>query len=330
MADSASLLQGLPPSRVGRLRRAWDQLTYTRNPAFVEAACRRIDETKADVLIAYWGTNPLSDIAAVKRLRPKVRTVLMVLCYPLTLTEAGVARQHWMMRRAAKWIDGFLFPDPQMADYFDQQVLGKGSRKPAAMVLSPCWPASYQAASRPEPISDQPNIIFTGRTDLSHHTVHAADDLRPLMKEILDAGIALHHVRSPETDDGHPLRHLFAPMNQQQLIARMPVHDASLIAYNTAACQRADRFELTVPDRLLTSVAAGVPVAVPSQGYGGPKAYLARYPAVFEFESATDLMRQLKDRGRVREAHEAAWAARSRYTAEAQGEGLVRFLQTLG
>lgn len=327
--DSVSLMQGRAQGFQDRVRRAIDQLTYTRNPDFLETACRQIDETKADAVIAYWGTIPLPDIAAIKRLRPHVRIAAMVLCYPLALTNAGVWRQNTLMRRAAKWIDGFLFPDPQMGDYFEQAVLARGSKRPASFVLHPCWPARYQAAERAQPTSDRPNIIFAGRTDLSHHTVHAADDLRPLMKEILDAGIALHHVRSAETADGHPLRHPFEPLTQEQLIARMPMHDASLIAYNTAACQRAERFDLTVPDRLITSVAAGVPVAVPRQGYAGCKAYLARYPAVFQFDSGADLMRQLEDRGRMKEVRDAAWEARARYTAEMQGEGLVRFMDTL-
>ncbi len=328
--DSVSLMHGSKQGPIDRLRRAIDQLTYTRNPAFLETACRRIDETQADALIAYWGTIPLPDIAAIKRLRPTVRIAVMVLCYPLALTNAGVWRQNTLMRRAARWIDGFLFPDPQMADHFEQVVLPRGGKRPAFHVLPPCWPARYQAADRAQPhADDRPNIIFAGRTDLSHHTVHAADDLRPLMKEILDAGIALHHVRSPETSDGHPLRHPFEPLRQEQLIARMPMHDASLIAYNTAACQRAERFDLTVPDRLITSVAAGVPVAIPRQGYAGSKAYLAAYPAVFEFDSGADLKRQLEDRGRVRDIRDAAWDARSRYTAEMQGEGLVRFMTTL-
>jgi hypothetical protein len=328
--DSVSLMKGRAQGFQDRIRRAVDQLTYTRNPAFIEAACRTIDETGADTVVAYWGTIPLPDIASIKRLRPHVRVAAMVLCHPLSLTHMGVWRQNGMMRRAAKWVDAFLFPDPQMADYFEQAVLGRGAKRPASFVLWPCWPARYQATERAQPASERPNVIFAGRTDLSHHTVHAADDLRPLMREILDAGIALHHVRSTETTDGHPLRHPFDPLTQQQLIARMPLHDASLIAYNTEACQRAERFDLTVPDRLITSVAAGVPVAIPRQGYAGSKAYLARYPAVFQFDSGADLMRQLEDRGRVKEARDAAWEARARYTAEMQGEGLVRFMATLG
>ncbi|TAK98049.1 MAG: hypothetical protein EPO09_02920 [Aquabacterium sp.] len=329
MPDSLSLSQGKALSMLGRVRRAVDQLTYTRDVKFIGPACQHLDDGGADVVVAYWGTNPLSDIVALKRKRPKVKVVLMVLCYPLALNEAGVSRQHWMMRRAAKWLDGILYANPQMAHFFENQVFTAGSVQPRSTVLSPCWPASYQPAQRPVAAADRPNIIFAGRTDLSHHTVHAADDLRPLMREILDAGIELHHGRSPETTDGHPLRRPFDPLSQGQLIARMAAHDASLIAYNTAVCQRAERFDLTVPDRLITSVAAGVPIAVPAKGYTGPKSYLQRYPAVFEFDSPAHLMQQLQDRVRVQEARDAAWEARALYTAEMQGEGLASFLASL-
>lgn len=329
MPDSLSLSQGKALSLLGRVRRAVDQLTYTRDQNFVGPACQDLDEGGADVVVAYWGTNPLSDIVALKRKRPAVKVVLMVLCYPLALNEAGVSRQHWMMRRAARWLDGILYANPQMAQFFESQVFRAGETVPKYTILSPCWPASYQPAQRPDAAADRPNIIFAGRTDLSHHTVHAADDLRPLMREILDAGIELHHGRSPETTDGHPLRKPFDPLGQSQLIARMAAHDASLIAYNTDVCQRAERFDLTVPDRLITSVAAGVPIAVPSKGYTGPKSYLKRYPAVFEFDSPAHLMQQLQDRVRVQEARDAAWEARALYTAEMQGAGLASFLSSL-
>lgn len=329
MADSLSLSQGKALSLFGRVRRAIDQLTYTRDARFVGPACQHLDESGADVLVAYWGTNPLSDIVALKRQRPNVKVVLMVLCYPLALNEAGVSRQQWMMRHAARWLDGILYANPQMAQFFESQVFSPTGPRPTYAVLSPCWPASYQPQVRPVPAADHPNIIFAGRTDLSHHTVHAADDLRPLMREILDAGIELHHGCSPETTDGHPLRRPFDPLSQAQLIARMAAHDASLIAYNTEVCQRAERFDLTVPDRLITSVAAGVPIAVPTMGYSGPKSYLKRYPAVFEFDSPAHLKTQLQDRVRVQEARDAAWEARALYSAEQQGAGLAAFLASL-
>lgn len=329
IADSASLAGGRSQSTADRVRRAVDQLTYTRSEAFIEPTCRLIDDVGADVLIAFWGTMPLADIAAVKRARPRVRTVLMVLCHPLALSKGGRLRQNWMMQRASRFIDGYLFPGPHMAAYFTDTILGPHRKHPPFAILPPCWPAEFQARERPAAISDEPNVIYVGRTDLSHHTIHAADDLRPLMREILKAGIALHHLRSAETDDGHPLRQVFEPQTLAQLIAHMPTHDASLIAYNTDACAVTDRFDLTVPDRLISSVAAGVPIAIPEKGYAASKTYLANYPAVFEFADATDLKAQLGDRSRVSTIRDAAWLARGDYAAQKHGETLMAFLASI-
>jgi len=149
------------------------------------------------------------------------------------------------------------------------------------------------------------------------------------MRQLLDAGIGLHHVQSPETNDGHPLRKPFAPLDQRGLIAFMPTHDASLMAYNTQACARDDRFHLTVPDRLITSVAAGVPIAIPRQGYEGAKQYLVDYPAVIEFDDARDLQHQLSDRPRLARLRQQAFEARARYTAESRGELLAGFIARL-
>lgn len=313
-----------------RIRRVLDQLTRTHDRNFLDETCRHLDENCTDAVIAYWGTGPVADIAAIKRLRPRIKIALVVLCFPLALDELGLKRQHWLMRHAAPSMDGILYSSSAMQEYFQDKVLGKRGNHLKGAILKPCWPANYQSkAERSEAAFDRPNLIYVGRTDLSGRTVHAADDLRPLMAEILENQIELHHVRSPETTDGHPNRRPFEPLDQAALIAKMANHDASLIAYNSAACQRTERLELTVPDRLLTSVAAGVPIAIPSVNYKGARQYLREYPAVIEFDSVAGLKRQLDDRAQVRRLHEAAWQARKLYTAEMQADRLERFLVSL-
>ena len=148
------------------------------------------------------------------------------------------------------------------------------------------------------------------------------------MNSILDAGIELHHARSPETDDGHPHRRHFSPLPMQELIDKIGEFDASLIAYNTQACARDDRFYLTIPDRLITSVAAGVPVAIPRQGYGAIKSYLRDYP-MLEFDTADELAQELADRSLVAQLREAAWNFRSNYDAARYGPVLAQFLNRL-
>jgi len=325
--DSHSMKQkGLPLGLLSRISRYFDQMTYTRDKNFLNSICQYLDQSCSNIVVAYWGTNPLSDIVAIKRLRPAVKIVLMVLCHPLALDNIGVLRQNLMMRRAAKWLDGILYPSKVMADYFHKNVFRAQFDRLPHLVLPPCWPMSYQCATNPPRGGNYANIIYVGRTDLSHHTVHVGDDLRPQMRAILDAGIELHHVRSPETSDEHPNRRPFSPLSQNDLIAKMAVYDASLISYNIDACNRPDRFELTIPDRLITSVAAGVPIAVPAKGYAGVKSYLHEYPAVFQFETAVDLKLQLDNRSRVESVRDRAWNARKNYAAESHGEALASFL----
>ncbi|MFM2052457.1 MAG: hypothetical protein RL456_494 [Pseudomonadota bacterium] len=331
--DSSVLYHARRPTLGRRVRRALDQVTGTQDPEFRQGLTRHLDEHGSDVVVAYWGTNPLADLLAVRKLRPRVKLVLMVLCFPLALEGPGIARQHWLMRRAARHIDGLLFPSVAMQRYFHEHRLLPGDGSVDELVLPPCWPASFQphgAQERQPATAERANLIFVGRTDLSHATIHAADDLRTAMREVLDTGVELHHVRSPETTDGHPMRRPFEPASQADLIRRMATHDASLIKYNTEACSRPDRFDVTVPDRLITSVAAGVPIALPEQGYQGSKEYLARYPAVIQFRSMADLAAQLADRGRVAELREQAWKARHHYAAEAHGPALAAFLARLG
>lgn len=328
--DSTSALSARSPHGVRRL----DKLVHRVGRlvgTFDQTFLGGLDDTMAregsDTVIAYWGTEPLADLLAIRRRLPHVELVLMVLCFPVALNQAGVARQSWMMRRIMRVLDGVIFPNEAMRDHFHRAGLLPEAVQ--VLILPPCWTGAFQStAAQPAGLS-RPNVIFTGRTDLSSATVHAADDLRPLMGQVLEAGIELHHAQSRETDDGHPLRKPFRPMRQPELIATMAQHDASLIAYNTQACERDERFKLTVPDRLISTVAAGVPVAIPEQGYDGAKQYLRGHGGVLVFRDAPHLRRLLDDRSRVAEARAQAWAQRGSYAAERHAQPLCDFVASL-
>jgi hypothetical protein len=325
--DSATFRKG---KRVGlrrRFNRFTDQVRGTSDPEYLNHIRNSLDESRSRLVIAYWSTIPLPDLAAIKSARPDIKLVLMTLCYPMALNGIGIRRQNFFMRRAAGFLDGILYPSQAMERYFRQRVFHR--RAPSSAVIPPCWPASFQSGQDLPSIQPTPNLIYVGRTDLASRTIHAADDIRPLMRGILDAGIDLHHVHSAETDDGHPHRKSFAPLTITGLVAKMAHFDASLIAYNTAACGRDDRFALTVPDRLISSVAAGVPVAIPRRGYAGAKQYLKDYPAVIEFDSPEELAATLADRGYVAHLRNAAWNARQKYSATPHGDDLQKFLEQL-
>ena len=330
LPDSTSALAARSPQGVPRLSRLLHRvgrLVGTFDPTYLRELDEAVAREGSDTVIAYWGTEPLADLLAIRRRLPHVRLVLMVLCFPVALNEAGVRRQSWMMRRIMRVLDGVIFPNEAMRDHFHRAGLLPSAVQ--VQILPPCWTGAFQSTAAQPPGLSRANVIFTGRTDLSSATVHAADDLRPLMAQLLDAGIELHHVHSRETDDGHPLRKPFRPMRQSELIATMARHDASLIAYNTQACERDDRFKLTVPDRLISTVAAGVPVAIPEQGYDGAKQYLQGHGGVLVFRDATHLRRLLDDRVRVEEARARAWAQRGQYAAELHAQSLCDFVSSL-
>ena len=93
MPDSSCFFHDRPATIGRRVGRALDQFRGTRDPLFRKALAHHLDENKTDVVIAYWGTNPLADLVAIRELRPKVKIVLMALCYPLSLENMGIARQ---------------------------------------------------------------------------------------------------------------------------------------------------------------------------------------------------------------------------------------------
>jgi len=122
LPDSISLHQGRTLGVGQRIQRVFDQLTYTRDGSFLHKTLQHLDENRTDVIIAYWGTRPLADIVAIKRLRPHIKIVLLVLCFPLALDELGLKRQHWLMRHAAPCLSGILYSNAVMEEYFHRRV----------------------------------------------------------------------------------------------------------------------------------------------------------------------------------------------------------------
>lgn len=311
-------------------RKPWarlaDGLFGTVDPAFLGRTLRAIDEEAIQMVVAYWGTGPLSDIVALKRARPAVKVVLMMLCYPLAFTTGGILRQRLRMARAAGSLDGVLCPSRGMVDYLSAHDLA--GRECPMIVLPPCWPASFRAARR-DPLAPNRRVVYVGRPDFTSRTATGADDVRLLLDGLLEAGVEVHHGEARALGDGHPGRRMFPPTPLRSLIALMGGFDASLVAYNDAACARRERLVLTVPDRLITSVAAGIPVALPATGYDASRHYLADYPAIIEYRSARELADRLGDRDHVARLRDEAWLARGRYAAERHGEALRDFLHAV-
>jgi hypothetical protein len=319
-------IQGGVTSASSKLLRRLDPLLWgTRDARYLDMVLRKLDENNTQVLLAYWGTMPLADVLALRRARPQLKLILLALCYPLALTSKGVWRQRLAMWRASGALDGVLCPTPEMRSYLQTHDLRR-QKHIHWSVLPPCWPLSYQAQARAPAVASHPNLIFTGRTDLSGSTVHAADDLRHLLRHFLQAGVEVHHGSSKEFDDEHSLRRPFVPVSIAQLIQKMSGYDASLMAYNTTVCERTERFSLTVPDRLISSVCAGVPVALPARGYEACKTYLTDYPAVLTFHSPEHLQTQLRDRDQINALRDAAWMSRKSYSAQAHSERLLAFI----
>jgi hypothetical protein len=317
--------EGRPGPR--RFQRLWDQLGGTHDSDYLRYLTDTIDRAQAKLVIAFWGTTPLPDVVALKKKRPRVKIVFMVLCHPLAAEPMGVARQNYFIRRAARYLDAILYPSAEMREYFNDRIL---RRELPSTVIPPCWPASFQSATRAAAVADCPNLIYTGRTDFNGWGAQATDDTRPLMKALLDAGIELHHGSTPESEDGHPRRKTFKVVSLKGLIEMIGGYDASLIAYNIAAAKCDERFRFTVFDRLLTSVTAGVPIAIPKVGYPASKSYLREggYP-IIEFDSPRDLHYALSDRAKVNELRDQAWNARSNFQAERHGPALRKFLNQL-
>jgi hypothetical protein len=323
ISDSAEFAGARPgnPSLLGRAQRLRTQLFGTRDRGFLDYALRQIDDHDIQCVVAYWGTRPLPDIRTLKRLRPRVKFVLNVLCHPLGLERLTVHMQNAILARASDSLDGIIASNSLMEQYLRRHMDLRG--KPV-LTLSPYWCARLGPTVELPPPLPTPNLLFLGRMDWK--TGQRSDNVTGSLRELMRHGIDVHFSRSPESRIDDPHARPFDAMPMAAVANFAAPLDASLIVYNLDGVAVTDRFENTVPDRLITSLAVHLPVAIPAQGFAGCREYLQPYGAVLEYGSMADLAEQLRDRERVAALRRLARQRGAELNAEATFPQLRRFL----
>jgi len=312
-------------SLAARSARIRAQFLGTNDEQYLEQTLRILDEANVTHVLAFWGTRPLADIKALKRRRPHLKFILNVLCHPIGLTPLAVRLQHLVMGSVMKSLDGLVVSSLYMQKYFERNV--PGSTKVPTLVLPPCWSEKYARKVSLEPADAKPNVIFLGRTDWS--AGQSSDNVSESLHSLMQEGIDVHYNRSPESETNEEHACPFDGMDIDKLTNFAARFDASLIVYELANVQKSDRFDVTVPDRLITSVAAGIPIALPADGYTACKEYLQEYGAVIEYRSMAHLAEQLRDRTDVERLRRTAFEKAEGYRAEKLLPRLVSFLDEL-
>ena len=142
------------------------------------------------------------------------------------------------------------------------------------------------------------------------------DNVHNELSDIMDQKVFVYHSDKTGTLPFHPFRRVFAPMPLWSLISFATQFDASLITYNLDACKDHDRFKTTIPDRLVASVAAGIPIAIPKNGYDASKEFLRQYDAVIEYTSSKDLSEKLHDGTYIKMLKSKAMECASLYSVQ--------------
>jgi len=229
------------------------------------------------------------------------------------------------MRHALQFLDGLIFPSQTMVSYFASRVFN-GSHV-ASLVLPPLFGESFHPRHRLPECPHQPRLIFLGRMDWWDG--QSTNNVLSIIDQLIQQKIHVFHSDKTGSFPHHPFRHTFAPMPMHELAAYSTQFDASLVVYETGACECDDRFRNTVPDRFLMSVAAGVPIAIPRDGYDACKEILRNYRAIFEYDSYGKLYDQLSDRGRVARMRAVACENRRLYDEDAYVFRMIDFLESL-
>jgi hypothetical protein len=283
-----------------------------------------IDSNAIDRVLAFWGTQVLGDIISLKRLRPRVQVFLNVLCHPTALSNAKVAAQNWYFRRSARHCDGLIASSEVMQRYLLKHVVSADG--PAVSVCPPYLSKSYFPSKRAPTGDTGPNILFLGRLDW--RSGQTTDNMLPTLEALMREGIHVHFHKSVDSISRNRQAHTFDYMPLREAIAFATQFDASLIMYNLSRCPRPDRFQATVPDRLIASVAAGIPIAVPESGYDACREYLGGYRSTIYFRSVGELAARLKSRDEMQAMKRMAIEDSVAYAGEGHLNTLLRAIHS--
>ncbi len=309
---------------IKRVGRAYSQFRGLWACEYRENLLRQLDENQTECILAYWGTNLAAEIITIKKQRPRVKIVLNVLCHPTGLHRFRVTAQNQLMRRLLPHLDGIIYSSAQMKSYFETRI-GRSVTKVPSLILPPFFSQRLFPDLPGSTTPPLPGLIFVGRLDW--WASQPCDKVQPIIDDLLNAGIHVHHNELAGNVIAHPNRHTYRYLSLAQMIQYASQFDASLVAYNTEVCQEDARFRNTVPDRVVASVAAGIPIALPRKGYEACKEYLAEYKAVIEFSTPDELRTKLQDRQYMEGLHETCRSSSRWYIAEDRIQPLLDFVR---
>ena len=308
-----------------KLDRICQQLLGAKGDAFLSRMKQYLAEYDPDVIIACWGTNIISDAIAIKKYSPRTKILLNVLCCPMGLSFIPVELQNLHMRFGARYFDGFIYSSHVMQKYFEKNII-RGRLKPA--VIIPPVLSKKEFPDHHLPVcSNFPNIVFLGRPDWWDG--QRTDNISKQLDDLASVGVHVYYAgQVDQQKQALSHRHIYSSMELRKLAVFATQFDASLIMYNLDACKRDDRFKVTIPDRLIASVAFGLPIAIPKKGYDACKEFLRQYEAVIEFDSFEELKAQLSDREKVEALKARARENSTLYSVEAYTHQWMDFLAT--
>jgi hypothetical protein len=314
-------------SRVSnRIRRINEQLTGIKDGSKKDNLKEILYKHSIDCVLAYWGINPISDIITIKKLKPDTKVILNVLCHPTGLSTTKIFLQNKFFELSSKYLDGIIYSNYVMKDYFEKRILHKRGLLPD-IIFPPLLSKQYFPEEIKQECAYTPNLIFLGRMDWWVGQV--TDNVHKQIDALMDVGIHIFHSDKTGKLSEHPNRHIFRPMEIHELKNYATQFDASLMIYNLSGCKRNDRFRITIPDRLIAGVSFGLPIAIPAKGYDASREFLKEYKAVIEFESVGELLHQLRDRKRVEELKLVAQENSHKYCAEAYFGYLLEFIEKI-
>jgi hypothetical protein len=301
------------------------KFTGINSPAYTKELESFLDKNGINCILAYWGLNVFADIITIKKVRPKIKIVLNVLCHPMGQTPGKIFIQNKYFKCFLKYLDGIIYSSSTMSMYFKQHVIGKLDIP--GLIQSPYLSKDYFCRVTAESYPDNPSLLYLGRRDWWNGD--ASDNLESFINDLMKMKIRVCYCSKETSDSNNKYACIFEPMPLIDLKSFGNKCYAALVCYNLTNCKDDTRFRMTIPDRLMASIAMGLPIAIPKKGYDAAKEFLRNWPGVIEFDSISDLYERLLDSKHINELNISCLRESPKFYAESHFNYLLSFLTGL-
>lgn len=256
----------------------------------IDAVKKSVKESTPDLIFTSWGRTPLPEMRYIKREFSDIPFVHDFRTYPVSRYKTTEYIENLINKEVIENMDGMIFTSETMKKYIENRFENKTKK---AEYFSEYIPEKMFFRKNSIDLDIRsPNIIFLG---------NRKRDLSDIFRKVLKKGIDLYAcnkvIDACSSIDTHRNIHTFSEFSTHDVESGkfsnfISNFDASILVYPNSY---SSRFRNTHPERLLWSIAGGLPILLPESKLKASEQYVLSNGIGITFKNIDGMSRKVKD-----------------------------------